>query len=165
MDGGNSWFFLSSVCYKAVRRAFSRLPPAKKTRLACDVPPKTQQNFECLNSYWFTCTGGRWYVHACESRILTSRPKPFASIGYHIFIPMVFRGALLAGAISTRTVKEYNRQRKLWGWAFLGWSRLSVKTQLCDYMTGILEEKGREVSTAHARTQKLAGFDRLCSQK
>ena len=43
MDGGNSWFFLSSVCYKAVRRAFSRLPPAKKTRLACDVPPKTQQ--------------------------------------------------------------------------------------------------------------------------
>ena len=26
-------------------------------------------------------------------------------------------------------------------------------------MTGILEEKGREVSTAHARTQKLAGFD------
>ena len=165
MDGGNSWFFLSSVCYEAVRRASSLLPPAKKTRLACDVPPKTQQNFECLNSYWFTCTGGRWYVHACESRILTSRPKPFASIGYHIFIPMVFRGALLAGAISTRTVKEYNRQRKLWGWAFLGWSRLSVKTQLCDYMTGILEEKGREVSTAHARTQKLAGFDRLCSQK
>ena len=49
--------------------------------------------------------------------------------------------------------------------AFLGRSRLSVKTQLYDYMTGILEEKGREVSTAHARTQKLAGFDRLCSQK
>lgn len=144
---------------------FPASPPAKKTRLACDVPPKTQQNFECLNSYWFTCTGGRWYVHACESRILTSGPKLFALIGYHIFIPMVFRGALLAGAISTRTVKEYNRQRKLWGWAFLGWSRLSVKTQLCDYMTGILEEKGREVSTAHARTQKLAGFDRLCSQK
>ena len=121
MDGGNSWFFLSSVCYKAVRRAFSCLPPAKKTRLACDVPPKTQQKFKCLNSYWFTCTGGRWYVHACESRILTSGPKLFASIGYHIFIPMVFRGALLAGAISTRTVKEDNRLGKLWGWAFLGW--------------------------------------------
>ena len=123
MDGGNSWFFLSSVSYKAVRRAFSRLPPRKKTRLACDVPPETQQNFECLNSYWFTCTGGRWYVHACESRILTSRSKLFASIGYHIFIPMVFRGALLAGAISTRTVKEDNRLQKLWGWAFLGWFR------------------------------------------
>lgn len=31
MDGGNSWFFLSSVCYKAVRHAFSR-PPAQKKR-------------------------------------------------------------------------------------------------------------------------------------
>ena len=161
MDGGNSWFFLSSVCYKAVRRASSLLPPQKKRCLHA----KTQQKFERFNSYWFPCTGGRWYVHACETRILTSRPKLFASIGYHIFIPTVFRGALLAGAISTKTVKEYNRQRKLWGWAFLGWSRLSVKTQLCDYMTGILEEKGREVSTAHARTQKLAGFERFCSQK
>ena len=33
MDGGNSWFFFSSVSYKAVRRAFSRLPPQKKRGL------------------------------------------------------------------------------------------------------------------------------------
>lgn len=118
-------------------------PHPKKTLLACDVPPKTQQKFECFNSYWFTCTGGRWYVHACETRILTSRPKLFASIGYHIFLLMVPRGAILAGAISSRTMKEYNRQRKLWGWVFLGWCRLCAETQLCDYMTRILKGNGR----------------------
>ena len=32
MDGGNSWFFLSSVSYKAVWRAFSCLPPPQKKR-------------------------------------------------------------------------------------------------------------------------------------
>ena len=49
MDGGNSWFFLSSVSYKGVRRAFSRLPPPPPQKKRGMHPISHQKTTKILN--------------------------------------------------------------------------------------------------------------------